>query len=223
MSSDNQKKINSLLKEKKLIIFDFDGVIADSVEVKTQAFSELYSQHGNNVVKKVIAHHRKNGGMSRFEKFIYYHRFFLGRELSSFKLNNLSNKFSKIVVQSVIEANEIPGALNFLKKCNEEKKICIVNSATPLKEIKHIVKKRGLDKYFSAIYGSPKDKTKNLKNALKKFGLSPNDAVFFGDALSDYNAARNMVIDFVGVGSNIKSMINKNFKTIFINNFINLI
>ena len=37
----------------KGIIFDFDGVIAESVEVKTDAFANLYQPYGDNVVNKV--------------------------------------------------------------------------------------------------------------------------------------------------------------------------
>ena len=53
----------------KNIFFDFDGVIADSVNVKTEAFEKIYLPYGKEIAEKVINHHRENGGMSRFEKF----------------------------------------------------------------------------------------------------------------------------------------------------------
>ena len=56
----------------KGIVFDFDGVIAESVQVKTNAFAELYGPFGNDVVQKVISHHEANGGVSRYEKIKYY-------------------------------------------------------------------------------------------------------------------------------------------------------
>ena len=40
----------------KAIIFDFDGVIAESVDIKTEAFAELYKYYGDEVVKKAIKH-----------------------------------------------------------------------------------------------------------------------------------------------------------------------
>ena len=58
----------------KGIIFDFDGVIAESVQVKTDAFMELYVLYGQDVVQKVTKHHEANGGMSRYEKIKYYHK-----------------------------------------------------------------------------------------------------------------------------------------------------
>ena len=52
----------------KAIIFDFDGVIVESINVKKEAFEKLYQKYGDEIVYKVIAHHMANGGMSRFEK-----------------------------------------------------------------------------------------------------------------------------------------------------------
>ena len=66
----------------KGIIFDFDGVIADSVDVKTQAFIKIYSKYGKSVVKKVVDHHESNGGISRFEKFYLYHKNFLNKPIN---------------------------------------------------------------------------------------------------------------------------------------------
>ena len=56
------------------LFFDFDGVIADSVEVKTDAFAELFNDEGLEVQQKVIDHHRNHGGMTRREKFQHYYQ-----------------------------------------------------------------------------------------------------------------------------------------------------
>ena len=51
-----------------LIVFDLDGVILESLEAKTDAFSELYNEYGENIVSKVRNYHLQNGGVSRFKK-----------------------------------------------------------------------------------------------------------------------------------------------------------
>ena len=56
----------------KNIIFDYDGTIADSVNIKTEAFAELYRNYGKDIESKVVKYHLNNGGVSRFEKFKYY-------------------------------------------------------------------------------------------------------------------------------------------------------
>ena len=99
----------------KAIIFDFDGVISESVDVKTKAFSKIYSCYGKDIVEKVVSHHMSHGGMSRYKKFKYYHKEFLDRELNKEDLINISDKFSQLVLQKVIDAPYVPGALNFIK------------------------------------------------------------------------------------------------------------
>ena len=61
----------------KGIIFDFDGVIVDSVGIKSDAFAHLYNSYGTQIENKVVEHHEKNGGLSREEKIKYYHKNFL--------------------------------------------------------------------------------------------------------------------------------------------------
>ena len=61
----------------KGVIFDFDGVICESVGIKTDGFAMLYEPYGKDVVDKVIKHHLVNGGVSRFEKLRLYHKIFL--------------------------------------------------------------------------------------------------------------------------------------------------
>ena len=55
----------------KNIIFDFDGVILDSVNIKTEAFYKLFEQYGSKIANQVVDYHIINGGMSRFKKFEY--------------------------------------------------------------------------------------------------------------------------------------------------------
>ena len=94
----------------KNIIFDFDGVLAESMHIKTQAFYKLYEPFGNNVAEQVVKHHQENGGMSRFEKFPFYHKTFLNLDIDNSDIKLLSKKFSDIVVQDVISSEEVAGA-----------------------------------------------------------------------------------------------------------------
>ena len=68
-------------KNIKGVIFDFDGVIVQSLEAKSEAFRMLYNEYGNDIAKKVVKHHQKNGGISRYEKFKHYHKKYLGINL----------------------------------------------------------------------------------------------------------------------------------------------
>tara|TARA_B100000795_G_C22805033_1_gene444275 strand:- start:593 stop:1270 length:678 start_codon:yes stop_codon:yes gene_type:complete len=220
MIVSNINKINFLIEKSKVLIFDFDGVIVDSNDIKTAAFSELYQPYGSDVVNRVILHHEANGGMPRFEKFDYYHKHFLGEDINQKEIIDLSARFSKLVVNKVIAAPEINSAELFLKKIQNNKKFCSINSATPEVEIKEIIIHRNLEKYFSKILGSPSSKSENIIKILNYYKCNIKEALFFGDADSDINAALKTGIHFIGVGRSVlKYMHNRDETYYHINDF----
>lgn len=186
------------MKEIQAFFFDFDGVLADSVEVKTRAFARLFKPHGAEIVAKVVDHHRQHGGMTRVEKFGHYYREFLKEPLSDKVLADLCQQFSRLVVDEVVAAPEIKGAETFLMKWHGRVP-CYVISATPDDEIREIVRRRGLEGFFKEVLGSSASKTENLKRLLDKYALEPAKCIFFGDAESDYRAARNCGVEFIAI------------------------
>ena len=178
--------------------FDFDGVLADSVEVKTRAFAKLFEKFGKDIQAKVVAHHRNNGGMSRYDKFRYYYKEFLKRPLPEEEFRNLCERFSRLVVDEVVAAPEIKGVRVFLEKCHMASP-CFVVSATPEEEIREIVKRRDLHEYFLNVVGAPASKKENLQKLLEIYNLVPEQCVFFGDAESDYRAATICRVNFIAI------------------------
>ena len=197
----------NLISDKKIVVFDFDGVLVDSVGIKTKAYEQMYEEYGSSIVKKVRSHHLKNGGMSRFEKFKYYHENYLGEKLEFKDIERMAQKFSELVVTQVISSNWIPGAQDFLQKLYEEKIDCVIVSATPQLEIEQIVIERKMAKFFIDIFGSPTSKYDNLGIILTKHQVTPLELIFFGDALADWQAASKMGVPFVGVGKEIKDLL----------------
>ena len=204
--------MNYNLKRFKYYIFDFDGVIVDSVNIKTQAFKELYRPFGNDIESLVAQHHLSHGGLSRFDKIAHYHQVFLNKKLSKDEIEALASKFSSIVYEKVIKAKFIKGSLDFLKKLKSESKHLFIISGTPEEEIRLIIMNRGLDVYFEEILGSPGSKNDNLVYLIKKFGINPSLALYFGDSQEDQKAACFSEIDFVPINYFEKSTGFKNFK-----------
>jgi phosphoglycolate phosphatase-like HAD superfamily hydrolase len=188
-----------MLNKYDFFFFDFDGVIVDTVELKADAFEELFKEYGDDVARKVRKHHLTHGGMSRYEKFKFYYKKFLRREITESDTRSLNHKFSGLVVEKVIKAPFIPGVIDFLDMCMEAGKDCFVVSATPEEELKHIVQAKGLSGYFKEIVGSPEKKDKNLACLLKKNEIDRDRAVFLGDAVNDLMAAQENGIHFVGI------------------------
>jgi len=180
----------------KDIIFDFDGVLAESVHIKTEAFYHLYERYGKDISEKVVEHHKANGGMSRFEKLSYYHKTFLNIDLNKNDIEKLCDDFSNLVIDRVVNADEVPGALQFLKKYQKVSNYWIA-SATPTDEINEIARRREMSDYFISIYGSPEKKSSVVNRIINENDLVNNEIVFFGDAMSDYKAAKDNNINFM--------------------------
>ncbi|MBF0489153.1 MAG: HAD family hydrolase [Candidatus Omnitrophica bacterium] len=192
-------KLNELVSKYKAFIFDFDGVIVDSIEIKSEAFAQLFVDLGPEVMEKVKAYHLSHGGVSRYEKFKYYYRTFRGREITAEESADLDQQYSDLVVRKVIEADAIPGVMDFLSLIKASGKFCCVVSATPQDEIRYIVKERKLSSFFVEVLGSPRSKKENVGIIIDKNGLVAQETVYFGDAKSDYEAAKAYGVSFIGV------------------------
>ena len=138
----------------KNIFFDFDGVILDSVDCKTRAFEDMYMQYGQEIANQVKKYHLENGGVSRFEKFRYWHKKHLGIEITNEQLNNLSEEFSSRVIDQVVKSCEIKGSFDFIKKNYQKYRFWII-TGTPTTEMNQVADKIGITSYFIGIYGSP--------------------------------------------------------------------
>ena len=172
----------------KNIFFDFDGVIAESVSAKTDAFEEMYLPYGKDIATKVVEYHKLHGGVSRYEKFKYFHKEFLNEVINQEKVNELAIQFSNIVLDKVINSDEVSGANYFIEKYHTKFQFWVI-TGTPTKEIELIAEKRKLTSFFIGLHGSPKNKRYWTENLIKKHNLKRDEIIFLGDATTDMDAA----------------------------------
>jgi len=177
------------------LILDCDGVILESVSAKTDAFRELFS-FAPEYVDEIVAYHLDNGGMSRFEKFKHIYSHILKKPLSNKRFEELSNEFSSIVYQKVMDSPFVDGSMEFLERYHNIIPLYVV-SATPEKELIEVLKGRGIIHFFKEVYGSPEKKKVHLKNIIQKLHGSPESVLFVGDAKNDYDAGRGVGIRFI--------------------------
>ena len=179
------------------IIFDFDGVLAESVDVKTRAFESLYAEYGDRIVEQVRNYHLQHGGISRFEKFRYYHEVLLGKTLTKDEENQLGDRFSQYVEDAVVESVYVAGAYNFLENYYQSIPL-FVASGTPDDELKRIVSRRNMAHYFISVHGSPTKKGDIIQDILTKHSFNPDHVLMIGDAIADYEGAIAAGIKFMG-------------------------
>ncbi len=179
------------------IVFDFDGVLVESVDVKTKAFAALYAGYGDSIVEKVTEYHLQHGGVSRFEKFRYYHEVLLGKTLTKDEEIQLGNRFSQYVEDAVVESAYVAGVYKFLENYHQLIPL-FVASGTPDAELKRIVSRRKMTDYFVSVHGSPAQKGDIIQNILKDHGFKPDRVLMIGDAIADYEGAIVAGVKFIG-------------------------
>jgi len=191
-----QKSLTQLVDSAEVVFWDFDGVIKDSVEVKSAAFEKLFASYGADIAYKVRLHHEQNGGLSRLEKILLYLSW-SNEVITSKKVQEFCNTFSSLVKQSVIDSPWVDGFLEFIERHYELKKHVLV-TATPIEEIEEILKSLNILHFFYEVYGTPNTKSDTIKEVLKNLKIMPRHAIMIGDSESDYEAAKdNNVLFFL--------------------------
>lgn len=184
------------------VFFDFDGVILNSADVKTKAFGKMFRPFGPWIEAQVIAYHMAHEGISRFEKFRYFYENIVNKKVNRSKLEKLGEEFSNLVLKEVIEAPFVEGALEAINQLESLKIPAYIISGTPEKELRYIVNARGLTSYFEEIRGSPKVKSEIINEIIRRKGYTSSGCLFIGDAMTDYQAARETGVRFLGIVKN---------------------
>jgi phosphoglycolate phosphatase-like HAD superfamily hydrolase len=180
------------------LFFDFDGVIVDSNATKSEAFRTLFADYGEEIVAEVVAYHQRHGGISRVEKIRYAHEHIIKQPLTAEELAGWAGAYSKLVVDKVIAVEWIAGAKEFLDGVATTLPVFVI-SGTPEDELRHIIVQRKMSGYFQEILGSPTRKPAHIRKLLTRYRLFPGHCLFVGDALTDFNAAKETGLHFIGI------------------------
>lgn len=171
----------------KLIFWDFDGVIKESVEVKTRAYCQLFEPFGSVMAEMVREHHKAFGGMSRFEKLPLYLQW-AGAEPTPCRVKEYCEQFSQRVMQGVIDSPWVAGVERYLRD-NPFCQTFVLVSATPQDELLYILQALDLTNCFAVIYGAPERKEDAIRKTLSALRIDAGDCLMIGDAQPDLDAA----------------------------------
>lgn len=177
------------------IIFDCDGVLLESVDVKTQAYRALFADEPAHL-DAILSYHLAHGGVSRFEKVRHIHEHILRRPLPDTRLAELCDRFTALSLEGVMAAPLVPGTRQVLDFCTGRVPL-FVASGTPQGELEAVLRHKGLFEYFEAVFGAPLAKVDIVGLVLSQWALAPSEVLVVGDAPTDRNAARAFGIRFV--------------------------
>ena len=181
------------------VVFDCDGVLIESNEVKTLAFGQTVAGFGSKAMDRLMDYHREHGGISRFKKFEWFYREVVNAPLSDEMMKILCDRFTELCIDAVLEAPMVAGAQESLDLLSGRRPM-FVASGTPEKELQDILVQRGLAPYFKGIRGTPPEKQHLLAQIISENRLDPSGVVMVGDAVTDLRAAQYCSTLFYGRG-----------------------
>ena len=189
------KKIYTFLKAKRVVFLDFEGVIKDSVAIKSMGYEKLFLPYGKDFANKVNRHHKDNNGVSRYEKISLYLSW-AGEIPNPNQFKIFCDRYSELVQQAVIDSPWVPGVQEYLK-VNCLKQYFVLITATPQEEIEQILKELNITCCFREVYGAPKNKISVVKDVLKRLNFLPDQALVIGDSATDLKAAKDNNVAFL--------------------------
>jgi phosphoglycolate phosphatase-like HAD superfamily hydrolase len=184
-----------MLRRYATLFWDFDGVIKESVAVKSDAYERLFVPFGADVAARVRAHHERNGGMSRYEKLPLYLRW-AGSKGSDEEVSGYCELFSAAVRQGVIDSPWVPGAREYLQ-ANHARQCFVLVTATPRAEIESILTALEIAAFFREVHGAPTSKSEAVQSVLARWNCARADSLLIGDSDSDYAAAKAAGVEFL--------------------------
>lgn len=182
----------------KNILWDFDGVIIDSLAVRDYGFREIFKDFDKVLVEKLIEYHSINGGLSRFHKIRYFFNEILKKDIDDKEVKAYADKFSLIMREELVKSKYlILDSVNFIKENYKKYNFHIV-SGSEHNELNFLCQKLQINHYFHSINGSPTPKIELVKNLLIKENYKKSETILIGDSINDYEAAKENNIAFYG-------------------------
>ena len=189
----------------RAIVFDFDGVIIESADIKKQSYRQLFEEEFPDHIDEILAYQESRGGVTRRRQFEEIHENILREKPAPGRIDTLEERYVGLMFERVLSAPLVPGALEFLEKFHRRIDL-FVASATPEDELNHIVRERGLAIFFKDVYGFPMQKSKVLGLIAGRVGCAPGEIVFIGDYPTDREAAESAGVPFIARLGSISEM-----------------
>ena len=173
----------------KAVIWDMDGVIADTAPYHFKAWQEVFRKREVNYTEEDF---RRNFGL-RNDTII---RNILGEQIAQSEIDAIAREkeetFRKVVRQKV---RPLPGAVELIKSLREHRFKMALASSAPMENIRLITRSLGIDNCFQAIV-TGRDVTEGKPSpqgfllAAQRLGVEPRNCIVIEDAVAGVAAAK---------------------------------
>lgn len=182
----NSSKLHSIY------VFDFDGTLIHSNEVKRNTFIGLaHTDEEKSLMVSILT----KQSLNRYEIIELFCK------STSLPYENLIQEFNLNLEKSLKKAKTRMGANFILRQLIKSNALLFINSATPDKPLRILAEHHfpGAFKYNN-IYGLTMNKMNTIYEIITRCGCRKDELIFIGDGKDDYEAAMSLGVHFCAVG-----------------------
>jgi phosphoglycolate phosphatase-like HAD superfamily hydrolase len=170
----------------RCVVFDFDGTLVDSNEIKRAGFFEIFSAYDGSaaLVDRILRDHpdeNRSGICTRVHAELAVPADTILPTAAAF-----IDAYSVLCEDRVTRCPAVPGALPALHGLALP---LYLDSATPEEPLQRVVALRGWTHFFRGVYGQPASKVDNLHKIASREGLAAAEILLIGDGPPDRDAA----------------------------------
>lgn len=172
--------------KKKFILFDFDGVIADSFRPAFEIQKIICPHLTEDIYRK-----RFEGNINDWEEPINIHTEECRHDIDF---------FTEYIPRMKKEVQIVPGIKEIIIEL-EKNYTLIVISSTITSPIQEFLEGHDLANHFAQVMGNDvhTSKVEKMKMAFEKYDIEPKNCVFITDTLGDMHEAKKMSVGAIGI------------------------
>ena len=191
------------MKMKTVLVFDFDGTIADSLTSVIKVLDKLSNEYGYRKATKEYINNFRNKGIQEMFKSL---------KITPAKLPVMINKARKELSEEVKNFKPVEGLKEILIKLKGQGYTLGILTSNTEFTVKTYLRKNKIS-LFDFIYSNAGlfGKDKIIKQMLNENQIDINEVVYFGDEVRDIEDAKKAKIKIIAVawGYNKKELLNK--------------
>lgn len=207
VSSEASGRIEELLVGKEVFVFDWDGTILDSMEMKSRNFGQAFcsmlrGMQEQELADRVAGHYLRLSGHPRKRIFLQIMAI-LGREAEPDSFERFNDAFEKLNKASLIHARIFPDALALLEELIKRGRRIFISSSVPPQELSDLVEatlpastRAGITSILGSRDGHTKGKG-HLQTIMQETGAPHDKLLVFGDDPADHELSSEAGIDCI--------------------------
>ena len=186
------------LKKVNTIIFDCDGVILNSNQLKKEAyFKAAFPSYGHELASSLTTYLTNNTGRPRGHFIDYFLKNIAPLDISGLGYEELLNAVTQEIYKGLMECEVSPCLFKLREKTPDIK--WLVVSGGVEKELRNVFNNRSLfDLFDGGIYGAPMTKDEILSSLISNNRIK-FPVLFLGDSKYDHEVAIKAKLDYLFV------------------------